>query len=121
MLSYLEHFDNPNICTLKFEEMKKDMDGIIRRVSKFLDRPLSEKQIITLLDHLSFEKMKENKSCNYEAALGLIEMFFGVKGKFMRRGEIGSYKVDMNVELEKLIDQWVDKNIGGKQLPISLK
>jgi hypothetical protein len=47
-----------NILYLSFEEMKRDLDGSIRKVQKFLGKNYEEAQIEQLKEHLSFENMK---------------------------------------------------------------
>ena len=46
--------------------MKNDLAGVIRKVGAFLGYPVSEENIPSLVDHLSFDKMKKNKSVNKE-------------------------------------------------------
>jgi hypothetical protein len=54
----LEKQGYPNILYLSFEEMKRDLDGSIRKVQKFLGKNYEEAQIEQLKEHLSFENMK---------------------------------------------------------------
>ena len=53
-----------NVCFITYEEMKNDLASVIRKVSAFLTRPVAEENIPSLVDHLSFDKMKKNKSVN---------------------------------------------------------
>ena len=53
-----------NVCFITYEEMKNDLASVIRKVSTFLTRPVAEDKIPSLVDHLSFDKMKKNKSVN---------------------------------------------------------
>ena len=53
-----------NVCFITYEEMKNDLASVIRKVSTFLTRPVAEEKIPSLVDHLSFDKMKQNKSVN---------------------------------------------------------
>ena len=46
--------------------MKNDLATVIRRVGSFLGSPVSEDNIPTLVDHLSFDKMKKNTAVNKE-------------------------------------------------------
>ena len=49
--------------------MKKDLAGVIRKVSAFLGKPISEDKVKILADHCSFDKMKNNKAVNKEQYL----------------------------------------------------
>ena len=55
--------------------MKNDLASVIRKVSTFLSRPVAEENIPSLVDHLSFDKMKKNKSVNKQefVEVGCIE------------------------------------------------
>ena len=64
-----------NVCFITYEEMKNDLASVIRKVSTFLSRPVAEENIPSLVDHLSFDKMKKNKSVNKQefVEVGCIE------------------------------------------------
>ena len=59
--------NHPNVCLLFYEELKADLAGNVRKVAKFMGKEITEEQVGILVDHLSFKKMKENKSLNLEA------------------------------------------------------
>ena len=44
--------------------MKHDLAGVIRKVGSFLDCPVPEENIPSIVDHLSFDKMKQNAAVN---------------------------------------------------------
>jgi hypothetical protein len=44
----------------RYKEMKRNFGKIIRRLSKFIERLLSDNQVAVLTHHLSFETMKKN-------------------------------------------------------------
>lgn len=47
-----------NILILSFEELKKDLKSVIRKVAKFLKVSVSDEDIEKLADHLSFKNMR---------------------------------------------------------------
>lgn len=57
-----------NIFIIKFEDMKLDMESVLKRVSAFLCRATSysSHDMKLLEDHLDFERMKCNGACNNE-------------------------------------------------------
>ena len=65
-MGYWSRREEKNILFLTYEEMKRDLPAVIRRVASFLDKKISETQVALLADHLSFNKMKQNKAVNKE-------------------------------------------------------
>ena len=65
-----------NVCFITYEEMKKDLAAVIGKVSLFLGCNVSEKNIPSLVEHLSFDKMKDNKSVNKEEFVEVLCMIF---------------------------------------------
>ncbi|KAF5277393.1 hypothetical protein FQA39_LY06206 [Lamprigera yunnana] len=76
-----------NILFIKYEDMKKDLLEVIRKVAKFLNKFHTEQEEKTLLDWLSFDKMKTNESVNHNDLYG--------KAGFMRSGKVGDHKAKM--------------------------
>ena len=51
--------NEPFIFFVTYEEMKRDLVGVLRRLSDFLERPqLTEDEMVKLVQHLSFDSMK---------------------------------------------------------------
>lgn len=65
VLSYWKQRNN-HLLFLTYEEMKADLPSVVKKVAKFLGKPLPESQesMKTFLDHLSFDKMKYNTAVN---------------------------------------------------------
>ncbi len=53
-----------NILFIFYEDMKRDLPAVIRKVSSFLGAPIAEVAVRELASHLSFDKMKSNPSVN---------------------------------------------------------
>ena len=53
-----------HVLFIMYEDMKRDLDCVCQKVGRFLGKPINESQLSTLVDHLSFEKMKHNPSVN---------------------------------------------------------
>ncbi len=58
--SWWEIRNLPNIMMVHFDNLKRDMPGEIRRIAKFLDIPIDESNWDIILEHCSFEWMKEH-------------------------------------------------------------
>ena len=66
VLGYWSRREEKNILFLTYEEMKQDLPAVIRRVAGFLDKRMSDTEVSNLAEHLSFNKMKQNKAVNKE-------------------------------------------------------
>jgi len=58
--SWLDYRDLPNILCVHFEDLLKDLDGQMRRISAFLDIPVNEEVWPALLEGVTFASMKAN-------------------------------------------------------------
>jgi aryl sulfotransferase len=50
----------PNVHFVHFANLKKDMDGEIRRIAEFLETPIDETKWASILRHCRFDYMKEH-------------------------------------------------------------
>ncbi|KAJ8960062.1 hypothetical protein NQ318_009504, partial [Aromia moschata] len=113
IFAFWERRNLPNVLFLKYEELKKDLPAVIRRVAKFLEKDLTDEQVIQLTNHLSFENMRNNPAVNYEMVVNMYKKFnlTEANGTFMRSGQVGDYKVKMSPELIKKFDEWTEENL----------
>ena len=100
--------NHPNVCLLLFEDMKRDLATSVKKVAKFLGKEVPEEKVKVLVDHLSFKKMKNNPAVNKEEAKAM--NFFSADGHFMRKGEVGDWKNYFTDEMNKRMDEAIDKN-----------
>jgi Sulfotransferase domain len=106
------------------------MPTCIRKVSKFLDKPISEEDVAKMANHLHIDNFRKNTSTNLDA-----ENLFGmrVEGEpsFIRKGTIlnnqvsisahglssvkgknGSWKEEMfTPQLIERADKWIEENM----------
>ena len=66
MLGYWERRHEENILFITYEEMKRDLPAVIRKVSGFLNKNLTEDAVSKLTEHLAFNNMKKNQAVNNE-------------------------------------------------------
>jgi hypothetical protein len=109
-LSYWQLRHNPNVLFLRYEEMKSDLGGVIRRVSQFLQKNLTDEQIKILTHHLDFESMKKNPAVNYEAFYESLRKL-RPEGRFIRKGIVGDHKTIMSLDMQKKFDDWIESSI----------
>ena len=100
--------NHPNVCLLFFEDMKKDLATSVRKVARFLGKEVPEEKVEALVDHLSFKKMKNNQAVNKEDEVG--KMILIDEGHFMRKGEVGDWKNYFTDEMNKRMDEAIEKN-----------
>lgn len=112
-----------NVLFITFEDMKKDLKSVIRRVAKFLEKDLSDDDVRKLEDHLSFESMKKNPSVNNAQAEIVKRQIYknGTENEsFFRAGKVGNYKAEMTEEIIKQFDEWTEKHVKGTGLEFLL-
>ena len=98
--------EHPNLCILFYEDMKKDLAASLRKVARFLGKELKNEE--ALVDHLSFKKMKDNTAVNKDG--GKKHGMCVNDGNFMRKGEIGDWKNYFTEEMNKRMDEAVNKH-----------
>ncbi|KAK4874519.1 hypothetical protein RN001_013879 [Aquatica leii] len=98
-----------NLLFMFYEQMSKDLRQSIKKVSTFLEKDLSEKQLDKLENHLQFENFRNNESVNsgFLADLGITN---NVQG-FVRKGKTSSWKDDATADLIKKMDKWIEDNL----------
>ncbi|KAG5668782.1 hypothetical protein PVAND_016708 [Polypedilum vanderplanki] len=105
--------ENKNVLFLFYEDMKRNLELEIRKVARFLRKKYNQDQIDKLFEHLSFESMKKNPMCNFEENVNFIKKIYkhvtiNENFQFIREGEIGSYKKEMNEEEIRKFDEYMD-------------
>ncbi|XP_049544014.1 luciferin sulfotransferase-like [Anopheles darlingi] len=109
----------PNMLSLCFEDMKRDLPETIRKVCQFFNKTdYSEAQLLQLAEHLSFDKMRENAAVNKRdwVAYNLRQTNRSDKlndgnMQFIRRGEVDGWRNEMPKSLVEEFDGWVKRNI----------
>jgi len=58
--SYWDFRHLPNLLLVHYNDLKADLDGQMRRISRFLDVPIDEQKLPTLVDAATFASMKRD-------------------------------------------------------------
>lgn len=72
-----------------------------------------------LLEHLKFDNLSKNESVNYD--FGKKMGFVNQDGNFIRNGKTGDWKNHFSPELNRQIDEWIEKNLEGTDLKFDLE
>lgn len=118
-LGFWEKRHEPNVLFLKYEDLKRDLKGIIRKTAKFLEKQINDEQVDELADYLSFKNMKENPAVNLQPVMDYKygKDFYERTGKsFIRKGEVGGWKNCLNEDLIQKFDKWIEENSKGTGL-----
>ncbi|XP_062549343.1 sulfotransferase 1 family member D1-like [Armigeres subalbatus] len=100
-----------NILYLTYEDMKQDLRKEVERVCSFFKLNYNCDQLDSLCKHISFNSMKNNIACNYEDAADMDWKNKDPDSRFIRRGEVDSWKKELSSELCQELDEWNEKSI----------
>ncbi|CAK1581641.1 unnamed protein product [Parnassius mnemosyne] len=101
--------NHDNMFFLFYEELSKDLPACVRRVAKFLGKPITEEQIKKLCEHLKIDNFRKNKAINYDNLkfTGL----FNDKESFIRKGKVGGWRDYFDEEMTEQAQRWIDENL----------
>jgi aryl sulfotransferase len=85
----------PNLLLLHYANLKADMPGEIRRIAAFLETPIDEKRWPAILEHCSFEYMKEHGGKDFSLIEGI---FNGGANSFFNKGTNGRWRDVLTVD-----------------------
>ena len=113
VMEWWERRNEPNILFLKYEDLKKDIEGQIQRIAEFLGYKLSSEEINNVKDKSTFLAMKADPTTNMDQYADKIykkEAQFS----FMRKGIVGDWQNYFSekqlAELDHLYDLRMSKN-----------
>lgn len=81
--------DLPNVHTIHFETLKRDMPGEIRKIAAFLDVPIDESKWDAIVEHCSFPYMKANATKSVPLGGAFWD---GGAQTFVHKGENGRWR-----------------------------
>ncbi|KAK1345870.1 hypothetical protein QTO34_008335 [Cnephaeus nilssonii] len=114
--SWWELRKNPHLLFLFYEDMKEDIRREVIKVIQFLGRESSKELVDKIVQHTSFQEMKNNPSTNY--TLLPDEIMNQKISPFMRKGIIGDWKNHFPEALNKKFDMHYEQQMKGSTLKL---
>ncbi|MEP7326561.1 MAG: sulfotransferase domain-containing protein [Gemmatimonadota bacterium] len=105
---------NSNVLFIHFEDMKRDLPGVIRQVASFLGmKPLSEAEVVLIAEKCGFRYMQENQ--------GAFEMhpphLLATNADLFVRGSSDRHK-DVPADVQGRIAAWAAREVEGSSFPL---
>ncbi|KAI4460509.1 sulfotransferase sult [Holotrichia oblita] len=115
------HF--PNVLFIRYEDMKRDLPSVIRKVAEFLGKkePNGE-DMNRLVQHLGFANMKVNPAVAKNELLAKIYECLDEKrneSQFIRAGKIGSHLEEMSKDTIDAFNKWIVENTKGTDFKLN--
>uniref|UniRef100_A0A240PJZ0 Sulfotransferase domain-containing protein n=1 Tax=Anopheles atroparvus TaxID=41427 RepID=A0A240PJZ0_ANOAO len=103
----------PNMLSLCYEDMKRDLPGTIKRVCRFYNKSFTGEQVTRLADHLSFDRMRQNASVNRSEWVEFnlkqtnrTDKLHDNNMRFIRQGQTDGWRKELSEELIEAMDRW---------------
>lgn len=114
----MRHEDN--ILFLTYEDLKRDTEGTIDKVAKFLGKTLTQEQKDKIIDHCSFENMKKNPTTNHSwfETLGVSDP---KRGDFMRKGCVGDWANHLTDDMNRQMNQMIGYKLRNSDITFAFK
>ncbi|XP_077994482.1 amine sulfotransferase-like [Glandiceps talaboti] len=87
-----------NVLHVDFEDMKKDLKSVLMKMSEFLGRRQTEKQLIDVIERCTFDRMKK-------------EGLWTGDGSYYRKGEVGNWKRHFTVAQNEEFDEQITSKL----------
>nr|KAF6432505.1 sulfotransferase family 1E member 1 [Rousettus aegyptiacus] len=114
--SWWELRKNPHVLFLFYEDMKEDIRREVIKLMQFLGRKPSEELVDRIVQHTSFQEMKNNPFTNYTTLPD--EVMNQKISPFMRKGITGDWKNHFTVALNDKFDRHYEQQMKGSTLKL---
>jgi hypothetical protein len=90
------------LCLVRYEEMHQDTQGVLKRVLDFAGLSYTEAGISRAVEASRFERMR---SAEEQYGFPYPDVLTDTDERFVRRGKVGSYRDELNVESLRMLDE----------------
>jgi Sulfotransferase domain len=90
------------------------LGGSLRKLSRFLGKPLKDEDLPKLLDHLNIKNFKNNPAVNGKDLIDVKVLVEGAQG-FVRLGSTACNS-ELTTEMTEMIDKWMEENLKDSDL-----
>lgn len=97
------------VIIIIFLNLFQDLCSNVRRISEFLEEPLSVEMIAKISHQCTFAEMKKN-SDSFSLSV------YPSKPSFLRKGEVGGWKAHFSEELNRAFDEKFMEKLNGTGL-----
>uniref|UniRef100_A0A0B7B115 Sulfotransferase domain-containing protein n=1 Tax=Arion vulgaris TaxID=1028688 RepID=A0A0B7B115_9EUPU len=108
--------DDDNVLVLFYEDLQLDLQKTVLDIAQFLEKPITAATAQAIVQHCSFESMKNNKSVNYDWMKD--EELARKDASFMRKGEVGDWKNHLSADVIQKLDEIVATKLSPADIPI---
>ena len=112
IVSYWQLRPHPNLLFLTYEEGHVNLMTVLRKMATFIGKSPSDALLQQMCEHLQFDKMQHNGAVN-------LQHKDAYKGKYIRRGQVGSWRDELTHEQCEEIDRRYEARIRQYKLPIT--
>lgn len=109
VISWWKHKDDPDVLILKYEDMKEDLLGAIRKIATFIGKELPLETLEHIVSQTSFNAMQKEGNSNFS-------FLRGFKGLCIRKGEVGNWKDYFTEDQSKRFDSLIKEKLAGSGL-----
>lgn len=100
---------HPHMFFIFYKELSKDMPSCIKRMAKFLDKEVTDEQVVKLCDHLNIDNFRKNESVN---SMWLTRRVGDPDAEsFIRKGKTGGWREHFDEEMTAQAQQWMRENL----------
>ncbi|XP_064616967.1 sulfotransferase 1A3-like [Liolophura sinensis] len=106
VLDWWKRKDDPSVCFVKYEDLKKDLRSGVETLASFLGVSLTEDQLQSVVNHCTFHNMKANPMSNVKA-----DFMDEQVSPFLRKGIVGDWKNYFTVAQNELFNAYFESRM----------
>ena len=109
VLPWWSRKDDKNVLFLKYEKLKKDLEGQVKIIAEFLGFQLSDEEVKTVTTQCTFQAMKQNPEL-------LVNKFSQIFNSHLRKGVVGDWKTHFSDKQLETFNKLYQSRLDGSGL-----